>query len=80
VTRWIARSTAKLAAFGIAPPGRRLARRRHGHQSAARARDPCLPALRVDTDRAPRAVRSTACKALYRCEACREPFDYFKPH
>lgn len=21
---------------------------------------------------------STACKALYRCEACREPFDYFK--
>lgn len=22
---------------------------------------------------------STACKALYRCEACREPFDYFKP-
>ena len=23
---------------------------------------------------------STACKALYRCESCREPFDYFKPH
>lgn len=23
---------------------------------------------------------STACKALYRCEACREPFDYFKCH
>ena len=23
---------------------------------------------------------STACKAQYRCEACREPFDYFKPH
>jgi len=21
---------------------------------------------------------STACKALYRCESCREPFDYFK--
>jgi ring-1,2-phenylacetyl-CoA epoxidase subunit PaaD len=21
---------------------------------------------------------STACKALWRCEACREPFDYFK--
>jgi ring-1,2-phenylacetyl-CoA epoxidase subunit PaaD len=21
---------------------------------------------------------STACKALYRCNACREPFDYFK--
>ena len=23
---------------------------------------------------------STACKALYRCEECREPFDYFKCH
>jgi ring-1,2-phenylacetyl-CoA epoxidase subunit PaaD len=23
---------------------------------------------------------STACKALYRCCACREPFDYFKPY
>lgn len=23
---------------------------------------------------------STACKAQYRCDACREPFDYFKPH
>jgi ring-1,2-phenylacetyl-CoA epoxidase subunit PaaD len=23
---------------------------------------------------------STACKALYRCVACREPFDYFKPY
>ena len=23
---------------------------------------------------------STACKALYRCEACLEPFDYFKCH
>ncbi|HTD04958.1 1,2-phenylacetyl-CoA epoxidase subunit PaaD [Undibacterium sp.] len=23
---------------------------------------------------------STSCKALYRCTACREPFDYFKPY
>jgi len=23
---------------------------------------------------------STACKALYRCLACQEPFDYFKPY
>jgi ring-1,2-phenylacetyl-CoA epoxidase subunit PaaD len=22
---------------------------------------------------------STACKALYRCTDCAEPFDYFKP-
>ncbi len=23
---------------------------------------------------------STACKALYRCDSCKEPFDYFKCH
>jgi ring-1,2-phenylacetyl-CoA epoxidase subunit PaaD len=23
---------------------------------------------------------STSCKALWRCKACREPFDYFKCH
>ncbi|HUC47353.1 MAG TPA: phenylacetate-CoA oxygenase subunit PaaJ, partial [Hyphomicrobiaceae bacterium] len=23
---------------------------------------------------------STACKALWRCAACQEPFDYFKCH
>jgi len=23
---------------------------------------------------------STACKALYQCASCLEPFDYFKPH
>lgn len=26
------------------------------------------------------AFGSTACKALWRCTACREPFDYFKCH
>ena len=26
------------------------------------------------------AFGSTACKALYRCEDCKEPFDYFKCH
>jgi ring-1,2-phenylacetyl-CoA epoxidase subunit PaaD len=23
---------------------------------------------------------STACKAMYRCRSCAEPFDYFKAH
>jgi ring-1,2-phenylacetyl-CoA epoxidase subunit PaaD len=23
---------------------------------------------------------ASACRALYRCNACREPFDYFKAH
>jgi ring-1,2-phenylacetyl-CoA epoxidase subunit PaaD len=25
------------------------------------------------------AFGSTACKALYRCLSCQEPFEYFKP-
>jgi ring-1,2-phenylacetyl-CoA epoxidase subunit PaaD len=32
----------------------------------------------LDTERIS-AFGSTACKALYRCRACREPFEYFKP-
>jgi ring-1,2-phenylacetyl-CoA epoxidase subunit PaaD len=31
-----------------------------------------------DTERLS-AFGATACKALYRCRACREPFEYFKP-
>jgi ring-1,2-phenylacetyl-CoA epoxidase subunit PaaD len=32
----------------------------------------------TDTERLS-AFGSTACKALYRCRACREPFEHFKP-
>jgi ring-1,2-phenylacetyl-CoA epoxidase subunit PaaD len=32
----------------------------------------------IDTERLAE-FGSTACKALYRCRECREPFDYFKP-
>jgi ring-1,2-phenylacetyl-CoA epoxidase subunit PaaD len=31
-----------------------------------------------DTERLS-AFGSTACKAMYRCLACREPFEHFKP-
>ena len=80
-TDWIApEAKAKLREFGIAPPG------------AARSRVNVtgISPLRKKADvRCPRCgsmatsllaqFGSTACKALYRCEACREPFDYFKP-
>lgn len=36
----------------------------------------CGSADTVETSR----FGSTACKAQYRCLACREPFDHFKPH
>ena len=39
-----------------------------------------VPALRVDAHALLSQFGSTACKAQYRCDACLEPFDYFKPH
>jgi len=56
----------KLEAFGIAPPGRR------SDAPAACPRCRSVRTARISE------FGSTPCKALYRCEACLEPFDYFK--
>jgi ring-1,2-phenylacetyl-CoA epoxidase subunit PaaD len=81
-TDWIGpEARRKLAAFGIAPP----------HAAPTRIDVSGLrPRRRAEAIACPRcgsaqtslvaAFSSTACKALYRCDACREPFDYFKPH
>jgi ring-1,2-phenylacetyl-CoA epoxidase subunit PaaD len=45
---------------------------------AAAAHIACPRCGSVDTERLS-AFGSTACKALYRCRACREPFEHFKP-
>jgi ring-1,2-phenylacetyl-CoA epoxidase subunit PaaD len=69
----------KLREYGIAPPsGRRAgatAAAAHPHPVRAIACPRCGSA---DTERLS-AFGSTACKALYRCLACREPFEHFKP-
>jgi len=81
-TDWIApEGKAKLAAFGIAPPGPALARVDvKGISPLRRAREAIACPRCGSTHTALLAqFGSTACKALYRCEACREPFDYFKP-
>ena len=44
----------------------------------SRERIECPRCGSADTERLS-AFGSTACKALYRCVACREPFEYFKP-
>jgi ring-1,2-phenylacetyl-CoA epoxidase subunit PaaD len=56
----------KLEAFGIAPPAGR------GNAPAA------CPRCRSGRTTRISEFGSTPCKALYRCEACLEPFDYFK--
>jgi ring-1,2-phenylacetyl-CoA epoxidase subunit PaaD len=76
-TDWIApEAHARLAAFGIAPPGR--AGGAHVVRFARRtARCPrCGSAHTEELSR----FGSTPCKAQYRCVDCREPFDFFKPH
>lgn len=64
----------KLRACGIAPPGRRSAQR---PLFAPPAGVECPRCASPDTERVSE-FGSTACKALWRCRACREPFDHFK--
>ena len=81
-TDWItAEGREKLRAYGIAPPGPvaagaeqpiRLVRRASLHQLA------CPRCGSAQTEKLS-AFGSTACKALYRCLSCCEPFEHFKP-
>src|SRR5690349_11758849 len=65
----------KLRDFGIAPPVGVASRRAlFGADAVA-----CPRCGSADTERIAE-FGSTACKALYRCRQCREPFDYFKCH
>ena len=75
-TDWLTPAAAqKLRAYGIAPP-----------QPAAGAQPlrfvppaPACPRCGAKHTERLSEFGATACKALYRCNACREPFEYFKP-
>ncbi|WP_417562419.1 1,2-phenylacetyl-CoA epoxidase subunit PaaD [Microbacterium sp.] len=75
-TDWLsADGRRKLEEFGIAPP------------TGIRPTEPVLGGLHVRcphcrslNTREISRFGSTACKALYECRACGEPFDYFKTH
>ena len=60
----------KLAAYGIAPPS---------HSKKEGAAIVC-PQCQSTHTKLLSQFGSTACKALYQCESCKEPFDYFKCH
>jgi ring-1,2-phenylacetyl-CoA epoxidase subunit PaaD len=64
----------KLREFGIAPPQQRVS----GPVTVALSVR-CPQCGSPDTRELSR-FGSTACKSLWVCEACREPFDYFKRH
>lgn len=76
----------KLRQYGIAPPMGNCGSNEHVAQERPIRFVPRI----VDKPACPRCgsshterlaqFGSTACKALYRCMDCREPFDYFKPY
>ncbi|GIF65393.1 phenylacetate-CoA oxygenase subunit PaaJ [Asanoa ishikariensis] len=72
-TDWISPSgREKLAAAGVAPPG-------PSHAVALSLAVRCTNCGSADTEQLSR-FGSTACKALWRCRACREPFDAMKAY
>ncbi|MGO3933319.1 1,2-phenylacetyl-CoA epoxidase subunit PaaD [Rhodopseudomonas pseudopalustris] len=75
-TDWMsAEGRAKLKDYGIAPPQIASSRRAlFGTLEIA-----CPQCGSIDTEQLSE-FGSTSCKALWRCKACREPFDYFKCH
>jgi len=74
-TDWITpRGRERLSEHGIVPPGATLA---DGPLVSTIVR--CPRCSSTNTSEVSR-FGSTPCKALYRCDACREPFDYVKPH
>jgi ring-1,2-phenylacetyl-CoA epoxidase subunit PaaD len=62
----------KLREYGIAPPGSATI------HVVPRQAVPCPRCASTHTERLS-AFGATACKALWRCLACREPFEHFKP-
>ena len=78
-TDWITpEGRRKLAAYGIAPPGPVGADEPVAVRIVRRQAVACPHCASADTERLS-GFGATACKALYRCRACREPFEYFKP-
>jgi ring-1,2-phenylacetyl-CoA epoxidase subunit PaaD len=73
---WIsAEGRRKLLAYGIVPPERTVSNMRdmlHADRPVA-----CPRCHSVNTERLSE-FGSTPCKALHRCRACLEPFEYFK--
>jgi len=66
----------KLKEYGIAPPEASP----HQHKLFGAPVLPECPHCNATNTERISEYGSTACKAMYRCLDCREPFDYFKCH
>lgn len=82
-TDWMSEEgKAKLHAYGIAPPHRTPAGSNVVRFIARPARAETVPCPLCGSANTVESSHfgSTACKALYKCLDCQEPFDYFKPY
>jgi ring-1,2-phenylacetyl-CoA epoxidase subunit PaaD len=68
---------AKLQEYGIAPPSGRAAAGGHAGKVRLSLAVKCPQCSSLNTKELTR-FGSTSCKALYVCQDCKEPFDYFK--
>jgi len=74
-TEWMSEAgKQKLKAYGIAPPSSQAC------SSAGEDQPSACPHCHSENIELISRFGSTACKALYRCLDCQEPFDYFKCH
>lgn len=64
----------KLLEYGIAPP-----KKMSDHFSITNT-SPACPHCKSSNTKLISEFGSTACKSLYQCNDCKEPFDYFKCH
>jgi ring-1,2-phenylacetyl-CoA epoxidase subunit PaaD len=77
-TDWMSESgKAKLEQYGIAPPSGHSAANRHAGPVRLSLAVKCPQCSSLNTKELTR-FGSTSCKALYVCQDCKEPFDYFK--
>ena len=77
-TDWITESgKQKLMEYGISPPVEKTYD--PSFLNGEKPQVPCPLCLSVNTSMISR-FGSTACKSLYKCKDCLEPFDYFKCH
>jgi len=76
---WISeQGRSRLREYGIAPPSGAAAMDT-AQRIGIRARNVVCPRCNSSHTERLSAFGSTACKALHRCLACREPFEHFKP-
>jgi ring-1,2-phenylacetyl-CoA epoxidase subunit PaaD len=85
-TDWMSQAAkTKLRDYGIAPPqcsAPSATPVQWAQRSANAEHTPAVPCPRCNSSNTTETSHfaSTACKALYKCLNCLEPFDYFKPY